>query len=73
MAMEIAGLMETRFDQGRFGHAYCKPTTLLTKLTNARILLRSYALAVSNKNPNSTAVAKPFRATQAHQDLSVTC
>ena len=39
-----------------------------TKLTNARILLRSYALAVSNKNPNTTAVAKPFRATQAHQD-----
>ena len=46
--------------------------TLLTKLTNARILLRSYALAVSNKNPNTIAVAKPFRATQAHQDLSVT-
>ena len=30
MAMEIGGLMESKFDQGRFGHAYCKPTTLLT-------------------------------------------
>ena len=30
MAMEIGGQMESKFDQGRFGHAYCKPTTLLT-------------------------------------------
>ena len=56
------------------GHAinFVRPLTQTTKLTNARILLRSYALAVSNKNPSTTAVAKPFRATQAHQDLSVT-
>ena len=38
MAMEIAGLIETRFDQGRFGHAYCKPTTLLTSVPELREL-----------------------------------
>ena len=36
MATEIAGLMESKFDQGRFGHAYCKPTTLLTSSQEMR-------------------------------------